>query len=103
MPLPTLRLPMASTSSLEFLGLTLSGDWMGAFDPGSFLAFGSAGGAAGCCGAGVLMFGCAEGSWVDCVELCEPDWLPDWPEPDWPELSWDWAMAIPEANSTAKA
>src|SRR5882762_552599 len=29
MPLPTLRLPMASTSSLEFLGLTVSCCWTG--------------------------------------------------------------------------
>src|SRR5215470_17568622 len=34
---PTLRLPTASTSSLEFLGSTLSGELMGALEPGSFL------------------------------------------------------------------
>src|ERR1700687_5553242 len=33
MPLPTLRLPMASTSSLEFLGLTVSFCWTGVCCP----------------------------------------------------------------------
>src|SRR5215467_1757205 len=74
---------MASTSSLEFLGSTLSGELMGVSCPGCFLAFLSGGGGAGCCGVGLLMLG-------DCS--CPVDW---------PEGSCDCAAAAPARRSAA--
>src|SRR5579863_3917611 len=82
MPLPTLRLPMASTSSLEFLGVTVSGEAMGACWPGCGLVL-SGGGGGGCCWDGALMSGC-------------------WPLGDWPAGSWDCARAAPEKSSAVR-
>jgi hypothetical protein len=42
---------------LEFFGFTVSGEVIGALCPGCFLAFLSAGGGAGCCGAGLWIDG----------------------------------------------
>src|SRR5215510_12902376 len=91
MPLPTPRLPMASTSSLEFLGFTVSGEETGAFDPGwpflgAWVFF-----SASACG--------AEGSWVAGEAVVS--------EPvDWPDGSWvapPWAKAMPQAKRAASA
>src|SRR5258708_39777346 len=73
---------MASTSSLEFLGVTVSGEAMGACWPGWGLVL-SGGGGAGCCWVGALMSGC-------------------WPDGDWPEGSWDWAKAAREKSSAGR-
>src|ERR1700719_5026450 len=73
MPLPTLRLPTASTSCLEFLGLTVSGEAIGTSEPGSPFFLASAGGATGCggggSGAGATLGSCGVGCWPD--ESCD--------------------------------
>src|SRR5229473_5837627 len=90
MPLPTLRLPTASTSCLEFLGLTVSGEAIGTSEPGSPFFLASAGGAAGCggggSGAGAALGSCA----VDCRAGC-------------PEESCGCARANPEQSSAASS
>src|ERR1700720_1493517 len=88
MPLPTLRLPTASTSCLEFLGLTVSGEAMGTSAPGSPFFLASAGGAAGC-GGGGSGAGAALGS---CAAGCPC-----------PDESCDCASAIPEQSSAASS
>src|SRR5712675_2989154 len=93
MPLPTLRLPTASTSCLEFLGLTVSGEAIGTSEPGSPFFLASAGGAAGCggggSGAGAALGSCAG----DCGAGC----------PCPPDESCDCASAIPEQSSVASS
>src|SRR6202035_197413 len=71
MPLPTLRLPMASTSSLEFFGWTVLG-WLGGASTagcgagaGAALSGGGGGGGVG------LLIGIGEG---DCVWSGVCDW-----------------------------
>src|SRR5436190_9921956 len=94
MPLPTPRLPMASTSCLEFLGVTVSGEVMGASEPGcpfflsvcDGLAFGSVGGIVGGVGGGA----------------CVPVWFGGGGVA-WPAGSCDWASATPEKSSAAKS
>src|SRR5216684_3776386 len=86
MPLPTLRLPTASTSCLEFLGLTVSGEAIGTSEPGSPFFLASAGGAAGC-GGGGSGAGAALGS---CAVGC-------------PDESCDCASATPQQSSAASS
>src|SRR6266436_4989247 len=102
MPLPTPRLPTASTSCLEFLGLTVSGEAMGVSEPGSPFFLASGGGGAGCGGGGSGV-GAAFGSCgVDCGDdACVEGFCGvAWP---WPEESCDCARATPEKSSAARS
>src|SRR6266853_4655516 len=99
MPLPTPRLPTASTSCLEFLGWTVSGDAMGVSEPGSPFFLASGGGGVGC-GGGGSGAGAAFGSCgVDCGAcVCAEGFC----GVAWPAESCDCARATPEKSSAAR-